>query len=1208
MNKSLNSHGRKAEENSGRNDNGNNADSDIKYMTTDSGGIITTNNNMNSKLNKRFDKLPDNLRLNGITPSGKPRLFVCNTCTRAFARQEHLTRHERSHTKEKPYVCGICSRAFSRRDLLLRHAHKLHGGNCGDSILKKSKKFNTDRSASNLTTNSPYEKIIKPVTLKSFQRRVSFSAQSAENYAAISNLKKDHQADRVEFSTPPLLPIDLTLIHNINENLRSNSDVNGSNNIYRNEFNLLDKDIWIQQVNTLSSLDESTSDVSDNIRIENNDNLDNFNFKNIKGEQSSYKFLNDSQTIWKNHPKVNSLFELNKGKSGIQSCPKFSLFDKHEAKYHSPPKLTTDCNNYISGDLGFKTENNRPNNNLVKDDFNFSPLSLLSEIDVLKKFTDSAEQNNFNNQQLNSNVGQCVEDEGYTLYGLNYQNMTNITRGLPRNSPSPLNLSSSHFFTEKLHNMCSESLEYYNTYCFGSSNSMSRVLDIPSVQELNSYVALFLDNFSAHYPFIHSGLWQLNLDQFCIYIHENGEGLNHIDEMLYYSNIVCLPLFVATIGSLYQRKVKSKTAELYELSRRVLHVYLDTRRKLKEKSIDLRCNYGNLWLIQSLCLSVIFDIFSETSNMTNSNMLIKQVGAVCSLIRNHLLAIVTQKNAHSLKTISDYILFESKIRTTLTCYNICKFLKVFYHADSDMFLKDQEVANIMIPDDEETWSLIPNPFQISINANAFPSTQMLKKNTLQLGKFYQSFYLSNIGTHKIPESLGFTILFYEYNSLLGSSKSFHGFLTKIGTRKLEANLPQWSNQLIHSSKVLTCDSINLKHSLMCMIFFNKVDPEFGWKVWNNKISELYDCYLSPQSMNILSQESYSLLTDFLVALNFSIKNICNLFLSTGEVVQFDRIQLSMINLQGYYYNFLIIIKFIWDFEDTPNFKLLCIFTELKKLMNNLLLPKLSSTYPLEFKRFVRNDSLSLHSASFPHNSNGHYTITDDRSESTMINIDQLESLINNILVYSFNDISFLKMPSNASNEFIFSPNPEHSIDTGERQSTFISGNTSLLNSMNPPESCEKEFPTKQGFSDRYRLAEKYIVVAKCLFQYIYENHIHCKFLRKLHEDFITLEGKIRSHKSNLEVSNLNISLTSENNIPSLHRPLDSFNPLKGSSANILNDDTEGEQKNMNLNYDKIANDHNSHQLHSISSEDRAFLQLSEASNTSLDHYFNSNFL
>ena len=52
---------------------------------------------------------------------------------------EHLRRHERSHTKEKPFSCGVCQRKFSRRDLLLRHAQKLHAG-CSDAITRLRRK------------------------------------------------------------------------------------------------------------------------------------------------------------------------------------------------------------------------------------------------------------------------------------------------------------------------------------------------------------------------------------------------------------------------------------------------------------------------------------------------------------------------------------------------------------------------------------------------------------------------------------------------------------------------------------------------------------------------------------------------------------------------------------------------------------------------------------------------------------------------------------------------------------------------------------------------------------------------------------------------------------------------------------------------------------------------------------------------------------
>ncbi|PWY67915.1 C2H2 transcription factor [Aspergillus heteromorphus CBS 117.55] len=53
--------------------------------------------------------------------------YQCERCSRTFARLEHLQRHDRSHTKEKPYLCDQCPKSFTRKDLLARHERLAHG-------------------------------------------------------------------------------------------------------------------------------------------------------------------------------------------------------------------------------------------------------------------------------------------------------------------------------------------------------------------------------------------------------------------------------------------------------------------------------------------------------------------------------------------------------------------------------------------------------------------------------------------------------------------------------------------------------------------------------------------------------------------------------------------------------------------------------------------------------------------------------------------------------------------------------------------------------------------------------------------------------------------------------------------------------------------------------------------------------------------------
>jgi uncharacterized Zn finger protein (UPF0148 family) len=57
-------------------------------------------------------------------------LSQCSVCSSTFRRPEHLRRHLRSHTDDKPFVCPNCGKGFARSDTLHRHelSHEANGG------------------------------------------------------------------------------------------------------------------------------------------------------------------------------------------------------------------------------------------------------------------------------------------------------------------------------------------------------------------------------------------------------------------------------------------------------------------------------------------------------------------------------------------------------------------------------------------------------------------------------------------------------------------------------------------------------------------------------------------------------------------------------------------------------------------------------------------------------------------------------------------------------------------------------------------------------------------------------------------------------------------------------------------------------------------------------------------------------------------------
>ncbi|RCH94339.1 homeodomain transcription factor ste12 [Rhizopus stolonifer] len=79
--------------------------------------------------------------------SNPEKTFVCplSRCGRVFKRLEHLKRHFRIHTMERPYACNMCGKSFSRTDNLTQHK-KTHTRSRSSSLV--SRKDAKDKNAS----------------------------------------------------------------------------------------------------------------------------------------------------------------------------------------------------------------------------------------------------------------------------------------------------------------------------------------------------------------------------------------------------------------------------------------------------------------------------------------------------------------------------------------------------------------------------------------------------------------------------------------------------------------------------------------------------------------------------------------------------------------------------------------------------------------------------------------------------------------------------------------------------------------------------------------------------------------------------------------------------------------------------------------------------------------------------------------------------
>ncbi|KAL2175006.1 uncharacterized protein P884DRAFT_62070 [Thermothelomyces heterothallicus CBS 202.75] len=147
---------------------------------------------------------------NGETRPQKPKVLPCKYCSKRFRRVEHVQRHERTHTKEKPFAClwPRCGKTFGRRDLLVRHEKLVHlneGNSNKDGT--RSRKLSSAGVAP-----GPAEAQIDTEMLSMSQQQQQQQRQQQQQQQQKPRLVHDHyRTDHVQQSVMSSLPPDSRL-------------------------------------------------------------------------------------------------------------------------------------------------------------------------------------------------------------------------------------------------------------------------------------------------------------------------------------------------------------------------------------------------------------------------------------------------------------------------------------------------------------------------------------------------------------------------------------------------------------------------------------------------------------------------------------------------------------------------------------------------------------------------------------------------------------------------------------------------------------------------------------------------------------------------------------------------------------------------------------------------------------------------------------
>lgn len=174
---------------------------------------------------------PSNFTLN-LPKKPKGKLFQCTGypgCSMVFTRSEHLARHIRKHTGERPFQCDYCMKKFSRLDNLRQHKQAVHQfeniNNYNNTHTRNSGKNNNNGSNNNSNNSNSNNKNNKHLPKSKINKLEFFNVRHSAN--KITNYQMNNHINYLHNHNP------------LNLTIQANNNTN-KNNIKSNDLNLDD--------------------------------------------------------------------------------------------------------------------------------------------------------------------------------------------------------------------------------------------------------------------------------------------------------------------------------------------------------------------------------------------------------------------------------------------------------------------------------------------------------------------------------------------------------------------------------------------------------------------------------------------------------------------------------------------------------------------------------------------------------------------------------------------------------------------------------------------------------------------------------------------------------------------------------------------------------------------------------------------------------